>query len=127
MAAYTCTPLVTFPLADLRPGAKVRGKTVAELGNRNTPLDMIAYEKDGKKYLLVANTSRGVMKISLENIDKSESIEERVANGGVAGLPYETIEGLEGVEQLDSLGDSHAVIATRRASGEIDVRVIDLP
>ncbi|HZT79075.1 MAG TPA: hypothetical protein VFA26_02540, partial [Gemmataceae bacterium] len=36
LAAYTCTPLVKIPLKELKPGAKVKGVTVAELGNRNT-------------------------------------------------------------------------------------------
>jgi hypothetical protein len=61
LAAYTCTPLVTFPVKDLQAGKKVHGKTVAELGNRNVPLDMLVYEKDGKQYLLLSNTARGVM------------------------------------------------------------------
>ena len=32
LAAYTCTPLVTIPLDQLKNGAHVRGKTIAELG-----------------------------------------------------------------------------------------------
>ncbi len=52
LAAYTCTPLVKFPLSDLKPGEKVKGTTIAELGNRNRPLDMIVYQKDGKDYVL---------------------------------------------------------------------------
>src|SRR6185369_17373238 len=32
LAAYTCTPLVTFPVSALKPGEKVRGRNVAELG-----------------------------------------------------------------------------------------------
>ncbi len=55
LAAYTCTPLVKFPLSDLKPGSKVKGTTVAELGNRNRPLDMIVYKKGGKDYLLLSN------------------------------------------------------------------------
>jgi peptide-methionine (R)-S-oxide reductase len=30
MAAYTCTPLVKIPVADLKAGAKVKGTTIAE-------------------------------------------------------------------------------------------------
>jgi hypothetical protein len=45
--------------ADLIVQELVRqGKTVAELGNRNRPIDMIVYEKDGKEFLLIANNSR---------------------------------------------------------------------
>ena len=41
----------------------VIGTTIAELGNRNRPLDMIVYQKNGKEFLLMSNNSRGVMKI----------------------------------------------------------------
>ena len=57
LAGFQCTPLVKFPLNALNPGKKVTGTTVAELGNRNRPYDMIVYEKDGKDYLLMANTA----------------------------------------------------------------------
>jgi len=40
-----------------------------------------------------------------------ESIESRVSDK--AGLPYETIESLQGVEQLDRLSDSLAVVISR--------------
>ena len=42
LASYTCTPLVHFPLADLIPGGKTVGRTVADLGAMNQPLDMIS-------------------------------------------------------------------------------------
>src|SRR6267378_2362518 len=74
LAAYTCTPLVQFPIKELKPGAKLKGKTIAELGNRNRPIDMIIYQKDGKDYLLLANSSRGVMKISTDRIEATEGI-----------------------------------------------------
>ena len=32
LAAYTCTPLVKVPVADLKAGAHVKGTTIAELG-----------------------------------------------------------------------------------------------
>ena len=41
IAGYLCTPLVKFPVNSLKSGAKVMGTTIAELGNRNRPLDMI--------------------------------------------------------------------------------------
>ena len=43
LASYTCTPLVHFPLADLQPGSHATGRTVAELGAGNQPLDIVAY------------------------------------------------------------------------------------
>src|SRR5580704_6769289 len=108
IAAYTCTPLVRIPLSELRPGVKVRGTTVAELGNFNQPLDIIAYQKDGKNFLLLANAARGVMKISTDGLMTREGITKSVR--GTAGQPYETIKGWKGVKQLDQLDDANAVV-----------------
>ncbi len=74
LAAYTCTPLVKVPVAELKAGAHVKGTTIAELGNRNRPLDMIVYQKDGKDYILMTNNSRGVMKIPTEGAGTAEGI-----------------------------------------------------
>jgi len=126
LAAYTCTPLVKFPVSQLKPGERVRGTTVAELGNRNNPLDMIVYQKDGKNFILMANSSRGVMKISTENIDKVEGITKPIPNGGKAGLPYETIADLKGVVQLDKLDNEHALVLVTTPSG-MNLDTIALP
>ncbi len=125
IAAYTCTPLVQFPITELKPGAKIKGKTIAELGNRNRPLDMIVYQKDGKDFLLLANTSRGIMKISTDSIEKAESITERVADK--KGQPYETIESWKGVDQLDLLDAQHAVVVRRTDSGSLNLESLALP
>jgi hypothetical protein len=127
LAAYTCTPLVQFPINELKPGAKIKGKTVAELGNRNRPLDMIVYQKDGKDYLLLANSSRGVMKISTDQIEKAEGIVEPVTGGGKKGQPYETIESWTNVDQLDRLDQMHAVVLRRGDSGLLNLESLPLP
>lgn len=124
LAAYTCTPLVSFPVSSLKPGDKLRGTTIAELGNRNRPLDMITYEKDGKQYLLLANSARGVMKIPADGIEKQEGITTKVEDK--AGLSYDTLKDLEGVEQLDKLGQDHALLLVK--TGEVaSLQAIALP
>jgi len=127
LAAYTCTPLVRIPVGQLKPETKVKGTTIAELGNRNRPLDMVVYTKDGKDYALMANSSRGVMKIDLATAASQESIEERVSDGGTKGVPYETIKSLEGVMQLDALSATHAVILVQTDDGKEHLRTIVLP
>jgi hypothetical protein len=126
LAAYTCTPLVKVPLAELKAGARVKGKTIAELGNRNNPLDMIVYQKDGKDYLLTANSARGVMKIPTEGAGTAAAITARVADK--QGLGYETIASLKGVLQLDQLDQRHAVILVQDGSdGAVSLKTIELP
>jgi hypothetical protein len=125
LAAYTCTPLVKVPVAELKAGAHVKGTTIAELGNRNRPLDMIAYSKDGRSYLLLANSSRGVMKIPTENAGDAQGITQPVP--GTQGLGYDTIASLKGVVQMDKLDDNHAVILVQDQSGALNLETVDLP
>ncbi len=124
LAAYTCTPLVTIPFSELTPGNKVKGKTIAELGNRNRPLDMIVYTKDGKDYILMANSSRGVMKLPAAKLEGYEAITSPVADK--QGVPYETIEALKGVQQLDRYDDKSAIMLMVDG-GSMDLRTVALP
>lgn len=127
LAAYTCTPLVQLPVRDLQPGTKVKGKTVAELGNRNRPLDMIVYQKDGRDYLLLANNSRGVMKVSTDTIERADAITEPVHDGATRGLPYETVQGWTGVDQLDRLDAARAIVLRKSPSGGQSLESLPLP
>ncbi len=126
LAAYTCTPLVKVPVSELKAGAHIKGTTIAELGNHNRPLDMIVYQKDGKDYLLMTNSSRGVMKIPTEGAGSAEGIVARVPDK--KGLDYETIASLKGVEQLDQLDDHRAVLLVKTdPDGKMSLQTIDLP
>jgi len=127
LAAYTCTPLVKIPLKELKPGTHLKGTTIAELGNRNRPLDMIVYRKDGKDFLLLANDARGVMKITTENLDKAEPILTSVPGGGKKGMTYETIESWKNVRQLDRYDDANALIVRQDDAGSLHMESVPLP
>jgi hypothetical protein len=126
MAAYTCTPLVKIPVADLKPGSKVKGATIGELGNRNQPLDMIVYKKGGKDYILMANTARGVMKIPTDGFATAAPLSEAVAGGGTAGVKFETVAELKDVMQLDKLNDENALLLVKSGTG-FDLKTVPLP
>ena len=125
LAAYTCTPLVRFPVDELKPGQKVKGTTVAELGNRNRPLDMITYTKDGKDYILMANSARGVMKIPANGVESLAPITARVPDK--SGIKYETIAELKGVQQLDKLDGDRALVLLKTEGGSLNLDTIPLP
>jgi hypothetical protein len=125
LAAYTCTPLVKIPVSQLKPGEKVKGVTIAELGNRNVPRDMIVYQKGGKDYLLMANSSRGVMKIPTDGIDTAAPITAQIKDK--AGIKYETITALKGVVQLDRFDKDHALVLVRTDSGLHNLETTELP
>jgi hypothetical protein len=124
IGGYLCTPLVKFPVASLAPGAKVRGTTIAELGAGNRPIDMIVYNKGGKQFLLMANTSRGVMKIPTGTFGTETPITAPVK--GTAGVTYETIAAMQGITQLDRLNDTHATVLARTPAG-LNLQSVILP
>ena len=116
VAAYLCTPLVKFPVASLQPGTKVVGTTIAELGNRNRPVDMIVYKKDGHEFLLMANTARGVMKIPTDGFASASPITAPVKSE-TSGVAYETVAAMKGIEQLDLLDANRIDRARARGGG----------
>ncbi|CAN5205713.1 hypothetical protein BH23VER1_BH23VER1_33180 [soil metagenome] len=126
VASYTCTPLVRIPMGELKPSGHVTGTTVAELGNRNRPLDMVEYEKGGERFILMANSSRGVMKVEAGKIGEIEGLTERVDGDGTAGLPYETVEDWKGVVQLDKLNDTQALVIRQGDDGAHSLAQVEL-
>jgi hypothetical protein len=128
IASYLCTPLVKFPVSSLEPGKDVRGVTIAEFGNGNRPLDMIVYEKGGEDFLLMSNNRRGVMKIPTAGFGGAYPLTEAVPDGETAGVPFETITALEGVEQLDLLDAGHALVIARQSEqGPLNLGAVALP
>lgn len=127
LAGFTCTPLVRFSLDSLQKGDKVRGTTVAELGNQNRPLDMIVYERDGKTFLLVTNTARGVMKIDTADVAGQDELTEPVKGGGTAGVPFSKVESMTGILQLAKLGETHGVILRETEEKRLSLATIELP
>ncbi len=123
LAAYTCTPLVVFKSADLKPGNKVKGKTIAELGAGNRPLDMFAYKKNGADYILMNNSSRGVMKISAAKLESYPAITKPT---DITGVPYETVKSLNGIEHIVALDDTHALALVKTSAGQ-DLKSVALP
>jgi hypothetical protein len=111
LAAYTCTPLVKIPMSDLKPGAQVKGVTIADLGAGNQPLDMVPYKKDGHEYILIANTSFGVVKLHADTLGSDKPIDSpTVVN--VAGAPYDKITSLTQVQHLAAIDDATALVLT---------------
>lgn len=124
LASYTCTPLVKVPVSSLKAGSKVMGTTIAEFGAGNTPLDMIAYSKEGKNFILMSNTNRGVMKFSTEGLEKYQPITGAISDK--AGVPYVTVASMTGVVQMDQL-DAQNVVYLTRTGTSIDLRTVALP
>ena len=130
VAAYTCTPLVTIPVADLADGAHVTGKTIAELGYGNTPLDVISFsaanfQGEVSNYVLVVNREMDADLITLENLTAAAAgpgIAEPVpylgATSGVQTVPLP----LSGVVHMADQ-DGQFLLALRR---DLDTGAMEL-
>ena len=126
LAGYTCTPLVKFPISNLKPGQKVRGVTIAEFGAGNRVLDMIVYRKGGQEFLLTTNNSRGVMKIPTNTFAAAAPITAPVETE-TGGVPFEKVTTMTGIQQLDKLDDNNSIVVARNAAGGVDLQVVALP
>ena len=122
VASYTCTPLVLFPLNELKDGEHVKGRTVSEMGSGNSPLDMITMSKDGQKYLIMSNSNRPVMKVKYTDIEKYKEslntpVEEMAATAGVPYINWPMVN----VVQMDKLDDKQIVLLQRKSNGDLDL------
>ena len=118
LASYTCTPLVHFRLDDLTDGSKVTGRTVAELGAVNQPLDMVSFTQEGQEFLLVANSAHGLVKIACRDIDGQAPLTEPKQP---VGVPRETKD-LQGIRRLANLNGSHVLVLQADEAGRQHLR-----
>jgi hypothetical protein len=118
LASYTCTPVVHFPVASLEPGTKVVGRTVAELGSMNQPLDMVSFADQGEEYLLVANTSHGLVKIACRDIDGQAPL---TTPREPVGVPRETKD-LQGITRLANLNGGYVLALQTDQDGRRHLR-----
>ena len=127
IGAYLCTPLVKFPVSALKPasGKPYRGTTIGEFGAGSRPIDMILYKKNGKDFLLMSNTNRGVMKIPTDGFATAKPITAPVTSE-TGGVPFEKVTAMTGVQQLDLLDATHSVVLSGSDTA-LNLRAVELP
>jgi hypothetical protein len=118
LASYTCTPVVHFPLDDVERDTKIVGRTVAELGAMNPPLDMVSGTIGGEVHVRVANSSHGLIKNATRHIDDQPALTEPK---GPVGVPRE-VEDLRGIVKLENLNGSHILVLQVDDAGDKHLR-----
>ena len=123
LASYTCTPLVLFPLKDLKGNKHIKGRTIAELGAGNSPLDMTVFEKDGKPKFFMSNSNRPVMRFDYEDlVSFKESLTEEVSEfAATDGVTYDNLPFVN-VIQMDDLDDDNVLFLIRDREGDLVLR-----
>ena len=130
VAAYTCTPLVTISAERLQDGAHIVGKTVAELGYGNVPLEVLpvtAMNMQGQPedFVLVINREMSANLIRMEDLARSSAAPgittPIAALGDTAGVEN-TRHPMGGVIQADNQDPQFLLVLRRNAdTGEIEL------
>ena len=118
VASYTCTPVVHFAVGDLQPGTHVVGRTVADLGAGNTPLDIVSYKRDGQDYLLISNTRHPLIRIACKDIDGQETLTQPKEP---LGVPRDNMP-QQGVSRMANLNGSYVLMMQRDEAGDVHLR-----
>lgn len=131
LAAYTCTPLVAFPLSDLTDGGHVSGKSIAELGYGNTPIDMISFDatnfqtQEQYPVMLMTNKNQSAQVVPMTSIVDavaSEAISQPISFGATAGVDINDIP-LTGILQADEQ-NAYMITTIRRDAEEGDLELV---
>jgi len=113
VAGYGCSPIATFTRRELAQSKHLRGKTIAELGGGNRPIDLVRYTSKGKEWILVANSHRTLMRIDPAAIAAAPAMTTPVSQayetGGVGYLPVASA----GVLQIDDF-NADMLVALQR-------------
>jgi hypothetical protein len=146
VGSFTCTPVVRYDLEDAKDDAQIVGNSVVELGTGNTPRGMFAYERDGKKYLLVSvgrnnkqpafgfPSAYWVARVDADLLKETTNINEKAPwRDGVAkkgakevGDRVEVAKDYFGTVQVDKLDDTRA-LAIVESKGGLNLRALPLP
>lgn len=122
VAAYTCTPLVTFAIDEVKNGGHIMGKTAAELGSNNRPIDIVSFERGGQQHIILSNSNRSAMRFNPQDLVKQETLKEPLeARFESRGAPYVQLP-LVQVLQLDNLNEDNLAIIERSANGALNFR-----
>ncbi|MBV6644726.1 MAG: hypothetical protein KI790_04725 [Cyclobacteriaceae bacterium] len=118
LAAYLCTPLVTFEVSQLKDGQHVKGRTVAEFGAGNYPIDMVTYENNGNEYILMSNSQLPLLILDPKDVESYEGEITEEVQGYLAGVKYTPRSG-SGIYHLANFNEKYIVMTQRMANGKL--------
>ncbi len=144
VGAFSCTPLVKYPLEAFTNDAKVKGQSIVELGSGNKPLHMFTYQKDNKSYVLINTfrfhhakkpfgpspywTARIETGVLADNSNINEKALKRLDSKGEPGTDkIKLIPEFHGVAHMDKLDAAHALVIAEDEKGLLTLKALNLP
>jgi hypothetical protein len=80
VAAYSCTPIALYDVDSLQPGAKVTGRTIAELGGGNVVRDVVPFDFEGQRYVAISNRNRSLQIMNASALPNAPLLDEHSPN-----------------------------------------------
>lgn len=118
LAAYLCTPLVTIDAKKLESEKHIKGRTVAEFGSGNFPIDMVLYQNKGKDYILMSNSALPLLLFDPEDVGNYEGEITEEVEGYLAGVKYTPRSGA-GIQQLADFNTKFILATQRLPNGKL--------
>jgi hypothetical protein len=142
VGSFTCTPIVKYDLDEAKDDDQVTGSSVVELGQGNTPRSMFAYERDGKRFILIGvgrnnkkpafgfPSAYWVARVDAELLKETTNINERapwrIGGKNKAGDRVEVAKEYFGTIQMDRLDETRALAIVEAKDG-YSLRALPLP
>jgi hypothetical protein len=146
VGSFTCTPIVKYPLQEMEPKGTVKGVSVVELGTGNQPRSMFAYEKDGKKFILlnafrkfnkspVGPSPYWVARVDYTLLAETQKINDKaIWRVSKTGSPAKSVtdraviaDGYFGVQHMDKLDATRALVIRGDDKSGMSLRLLPLP
>lgn len=125
LAAYLCTPLSLFKVKDLEDKTHIKGRTIAEFGSGNYPLDMVVVNGPDGDRIFIANSNLPFIVLSTDDIAKFDGEIIERESGYSWGVKHLKRSGT-GIQQLDVQGNEHLITLVRKPNGSLDLENIPL-
>ncbi len=118
MAAYLCTPLVTFETDQFSDGDHLKGRTVAEFGSGNYPIDMISYKSGEEEYIMMSNSQLPLLIIDPKDVESFEGEITTEVKGYLGGVKYTPRSGA-GIYHIADFNAKYILATQRMANGKM--------
>lgn len=130
VAAYTCTPLVTIPLKDLKDGAHITARTVGELGWGSAPNGLVSFKVGDAEYALLVNSSRSADLLSAADLASAAAAPGLNTPIDWPAKPYlgvkATMTPMSAVMRIDNL-NPQLLLALRRSDAGGEMQLVSIP
>ena len=134
IAAYTCSPMVLIPLSKLKDSAKVKARTIGDMGN-GQPIDMVPFNLNGEEMIFITNNSRSPRVIPVDGLNNAKVVTDKdFERGGKLDLGPIIPFGPMGKPimftgtslRIDLLNEGHFVSLNRDAeTGSLDLETLN--